>query len=381
MKPFPHLTETKDPWLLTPGPLTTSLSVKQTMLRDWGSRDPDFVAMIARIRAGLVALAKGGDAYTAVPVQGSGTYAVEAMLTTLVPRTGKLLILVNGAYGKRATQICDYAGRAYTVYETPEDTPPEPEAIAAILAAEPDIGHVFAVHCETTTGILNPIAEIAAVVAKAKRKLLVDSMSAFGALPIDAKTVPFEALAASSNKCLEGVPGLGFVIARKAALKDAAGNAVSLSLDLAEQVKALDAGGQFRFTPPVQVLAAFDQAMAEHEAEGGIAGRGARYTANRDRLIAGMRAMGFETLLPDALQAPIIVTFRMPADPAFRFAEFYDRLKAMGYVIYPGKLTVAESFRMGCIGRLGAEEIDGALAAVKEALAAMGVADPRPAAT
>lgn len=376
MKPFPHLTDTKDPWLLTPGPLTTSLSVKQAMLRDWGSRDPDFIAMIARIRSRLVALAKGGDAYTAVPVQGSGTYAVEAMLTTLVPRGGKLLILVNGAYGKRATQICDYAGRSYAVYETAEDTPPEPDAIAAILAADPGISHVFAVHCETTTGILNPIRDIAAVVAKAGRRLLVDSMSAFGALPIDAETVPFDALAASSNKCLEGVPGLGFVIVRKTALKEAAGNAVSLSLDLAEQVKALDAGGQFRFTPPVQVLAAFDQAMTEHAAEGGVAGRGARYAANRDRLIAGMRALGFETLLPDALQAPIIVTFRMPADPAFRFADFYDRLKAMGYVIYPGKLTVAESFRMGCIGRLGATEIDGALAAVAEALKAMGVTNP-----
>lgn len=378
MKPFPHLTDTKDPWLLTPGPLTTSLSVKQAMLRDWGSRDPDFIAMIARIRSHLVTLAKGGDAYTAVPVQGSGTYAVEAMLTTLVPRGGKLLILVNGAYGKRATQICDYAGRSYAVYETAEDTPPEPDAIAAILAADPGISHVFAVHCETTTGILNPIREIAAVTAKAGRRLLLDSMSAFGALPIDAETVPFDALAASSNKCLEGVPGLGFVIVRKTALKEAAGNAVSLSLDLAEQVKALDAGGQFRFTPPVQVLAAFDQAIREHAAEGGVAGRGARYAANRDRLIAGMRALGFETLLPDALQAPIIVTFRMPADPAFRFADFYDRLKAMGYVIYPGKLTVAESFRMGCIGRLGATEIDGALAAVAEALKAMGVTNPAP---
>jgi len=378
MKPFPHLTDTNDPWLLTPGPLTTSLSVKQAMLRDWGSRDPDFIAMIARIRSQLVALAKGGDAYTAIPVQGSGTYAVEAMLSTLVPRGGKLLILVNGAYGKRATQICDYAGRSYAVYETAEDTPPEPDAIAAILAADPGISHVFAVHCETTTGILNPIREIAAVTAKAGRRLLVDSMSAFGALPIDAETVPFDALAASSNKCLEGVPGLGFVIVRKTALKEAAGNAVSLSLDLAEQVKALDAGGQFRFTPPVQVLAAFDQAISEHAAEGGVAGRGARYTANRDRLIAGMRTLGFATLLPDELQAPIIVTFRMPADPAFRFTEFYDRLKAMGYVIYPGKLTVAESFRMGCIGRLGAPEIDGALAAVAEALKAMGVTNPAP---
>ena len=379
MQPFPHLTDSKDPWLLTPGPLTTSLTVKQAMLRDWGSRDPDFIAMIRRVRSGLVALAGATEAqYTTVPIQGSGTYAVEAMLTTLIPRDGKALILINGAYGRRAAEICDHAGRDYVTYETAEDVPPDPQDVADILAADPAIGHVFAVHCETTTGIVNPIVEIAGVVREAKRRLLVDSMSAFGALPIDVKSVPFEALAASSNKCLEGVPGLGFVIARRDALTAARGNAGSLSLDLEAQGRGLDSSGQFRFTPPVQVLAAFDQALSEHAAEGGVAGRGARYTANRDRLIAGMRALGFATLLPDALQAPIIVTFRMPADPKFRFEPFYEALKSMGYVIYPGKLTVAESFRMGCIGRLGAAEIDGALAAVKAALDRLGVTDPHP---
>src|SRR5262249_3946631 len=241
------------------------------------------------------------------------------------------------------------------------------------------ITHVFVVHCETTSGVLNPLAEVSQVVAAAGRRLLVDSMSAFGALPLEAREIPFDAVAASSNKCLEGVPGVGFGICRRAALEASKGNAHSLSLDLHDQWAAMEKNAQWRFTPPTQVLAAFEQALREHEAEGGVAGRGARYRNNCRILVEGMRALGFETLLPDHLQAPIIVTFLMPADPRFRFESFYDRLRDKGYVLYPGKLTVADSFRIGCIGRLGEPEIRGALAAIRATMDEMGVKSGAPA--
>jgi 2-aminoethylphosphonate-pyruvate transaminase len=369
----------RDPWLLTPGPLTTSATVKGAMLHDWGSRDRRFIEMNAAIRRRLVAIAGAADTHVTVPVQGSGTFAVEAMIGTLVPRQGKLLILVNGAYGKRMAKICDYYGRAYAIYETAEDVAPDPAEVKRRLAADASITHVAAVHCETTSGILNPIAEIAAAVRAAGRSLLIDSMSAFGALPIDAASVPFDALAASSNKCFEGAPGMGFVLIRRSVLEKAAGNAPSLSLDLHDQWKGLETNGQWRFTPPTHVIAAFHQALLEHEAEGGVEGRGRRYRENCRLLVEGMRALGFETLLPDAVQAPIIVTFRMPADQRFKFQDFYDRLSAKGYVIYPGKLTVADSFRIGCIGRLGAAEMRGALEAIRTALRDMGVKSGAPA--
>jgi 2-aminoethylphosphonate-pyruvate transaminase len=313
-----------------------------------------------------------------VPVQGSGTFAVEAMLTNFVPLGGKVLILVNGSYGKRAVKICEYAKRAHAVLETPEDTPPDVGRVAAVLAADPAISHVFAVQCETTSGILNPVAEIGAAVAKAGRRFLLDAMSAFGALPLDARQTRFDAMAASSNKCLEGVPGIGYVVCRKEALEETKGNATSLSLDLHDQWAAMTATKQWRFTPPLQVIAALHKAIEEHAAEGGVVGRGARYASNCKILVEGMRALGFETLLPDRLQAPIIVTFHMPRDSRFDFQHFYDSLKERGYVIYPGKLTVAESFRIGCIGRLSADHMRGALEAVRAVLDKMGVTDCGP---
>lgn len=367
------------PYLLTPGPLTTSATVKQAMLRDWGSRDGRFIDLNAGIRARLVRLAGGSaDSHAALPVQGSGTFAVEAMIGTLVPRAGRLLVLVNGAYGTRMVRIAEVAGRSVAALETAEDQPVSPAALAEALDADPAITHVAVVHCETTSGILNPIEAVAEVVRSRGRALLIDAMSAFGALPLDMAALGAVAVAASSNKCLEGVPGMGFVIARRDALEAAKGNAHSLSLDLYDQWRGFEANAQWRFTPPTHVVAAFAQALDEHEAEGGVEGRGARYRANAAILIDGMRALGFETLLPDHLQAPIIVTFRMPADPAFVFAEFYDRLRERGFVIYPGKLTVADSFRIGCIGRLGAEEMTAAIAAIRATLAEMGVASGAP---
>jgi len=367
-----------DPLLFTPGPLTTSAATKTAMLHDWGSRDPAFGAMTARVRARLIAVAGVGAGHVVVPIQGSGTFVVEAALGTFVPRDGTLLVLVNGEYCRRIVRICARIGRKTATLETAEDTPPAAAALDAALAADPAIGHVALVHCETTSGILNPLAEIAEVVHRRGRKLLVDAMSTFGAVPVAGPGIKWDVLVASSNKCLEGVPGIGFAIACEEALAAAAGNAHSLALDLHDQAAGFAANGQWRYTPPTHVLAALDAALGEHEAEGGVAGRGARYRRNCARLVAGLRGLGLTTYLPDAWQAPVIVTVLTPKDPAFRFAELYDRLAAEGLLIYPGKLTRIDSFRIGCIGRIGDAEIDRVLAATGAALAAMGVADRAP---
>ena len=364
--------ESNDPWLLTPGPLTTSLSVKEAMLHDWGSRDRAFIDMTARVCGKLVGLVADADSHVCVPIQGSGTFAVEATIATLMPRDGKLLVLVNGAYGHRMATICRYIGRACAILETPEDVPNDVSALDRALADDGSITHVAAIHCETTSGILNPVAEVAACVARHGRSLIVDAMSAYGAIPLDARAVPFDAVVASSNKCLEGVPGIGFAIVRRSVLERCKGNSHSLSLDLYDQWSGLEGNGQWRFTPPTQVLAALDRAIAEHEAEGGVEGRGGRYAANCRTLIAGMREIGFKPLLSDNLQAPIIVTFHMPADPAFDFEDFYRRVAARGFLLYPGKLTVAPSFRVGCIGRLGVPQIEAAMQAIREAVQEIG---------
>ena len=371
--------ETGDPLLLTPGPLTTSKSVKQAMVHDWGSRDAAFIRINQSVLAELTRIVHGEAEFVTVPMQGSGTFAVEAMLTTFVPRDGKVLILINGAYGQRAKKICEIAGRAVAVHETPEDTPPDLAAIEAMLKSDGAITHVFSVHCETTSGIANPIAKIGEIVARHGNSFLIDSMSAFGALELDARKVTFDAVAASSNKCIEGVPGLGFVICRKSVLAKCKGRATTLVLDLHDQWSNFEKTGQYRFTPPIHVIVAFHQALEEFRAEGGVTGRGGRYSENCRVLIEGMRELGFEPLLPEHLQAPIIVTFRMPADPAFVFQTFYDKLKERGYVIYPGKLTVADSFRIGCIGRIYSEHMRGALSAIRDILGEMDVRSLKPA--
>ena len=372
--------ETGDPLLLTPGPLTTSKRVKEVMVHDWGSRDAAFLRINKEVLDRLPDIVNARGTHVTVPMQGSGTFAVEAMLTTFIPAGGKVLLLINGAYGQRAKKICDIAKRAYAVHETAEDTPPDLAAVDKMLQADQGITHVFAVYCETTSGILNPIVEIAALVHRHGRRLLIDAMSAFGALPLDAASTTFDAVAASSNKCIEGVPGLGFVICRQAALAQTKGNATTLVLDLHDQWQNFTKTGQYRFTPPIHVIVSFHQALTEFWAEGGQEGRGGRYTENGKILIDGMRKLGFATLLPDRLQAPIIITFHMPKDPQFVFAAFYDRLKERGYVIYPGKLTVADSFRIGCIGRLNADHMHGVLAAVAEVLSELGVKDLKSAA-
>lgn len=371
--------ELGEPYLLTPGPLTTSAAVKRAMLRDWGSWDSDFRAMTAEMRARLLAVpGTGAKRHDCVPIQGSGTFAVEAMLGSFVPRDGKALVLANGAYGQRAAEILRVMGRAHVLLDKGDYLPPRGAEIARLLAQDPQISHVVAVHCETSSGILNPIEEIAEATRAAGRQLLVDAVSAFGAIEARPDDLHCQAMVGSANKCIEGVPGFGFVLVRREALAAAAGNAPSLSLDLHAQWVHMERTGQWRFTPPTHVVAAFLEALRAHEAEGGVAGRGARYARNRDVLVAGMRGLGFETLLDARWLSPIIVTFFCPADPAFDFDRFYAAMKARGFIIYPGKLTVVDSFRIGCIGQLDEAVMERVVAAAAEALAEMGVASAAP---
>lgn len=374
--PAPQLGE---PYLLTPGPLTTSYAVKQAMLRDWGSWDEDFRAMTAELRASLLEMTgdRSGE-LDCVPMQGSGTFSVEAMLGSFIPKDGKALVLANGAYGQRIVTMLRYLGRNHVVIDKGDYLPPRGSEVASALAADHEITDVVVVHCETSSGILNPIEEISEATYAAGRRLLIDSMSAFGAIPLDINKIRYEALVSSANKCIEGVPGFGFVIARREALERAEGNSHSLSLDLHAQWAYMNKTGQWRFTPPTHVVAAFLEALRAHKAEGGVAGRGARYQRNRDVVVAGMRALGFETLLSERWLSPIIVTFFSPADPAFDFGRFYGLLKQKGFIIYPGKLTVVDSFRIGCIGRLDEHVMHRVVAAADDALKELGVTSAAP---
>ena len=368
----------RDPILLTPGPLTTSLATKVAMLRDWGSWDSAFNAITAGVRERLLDIVDAQGSHVCVPMQGSGTFAVEATVNTLVPRDGHLLVLINGAYGKRLAKLAQMMGRRTSVFETPEDVPTTPADVERLLSADASVTHVGLIHCETSTGILNPLADIAGVVARHGKRLLIDAMSSFGALPIDARAVPFEALVAASGKCIEGPPGMGFVIARRSALEAAGGNCTSLSLDLHDQWHYMERTTQWRYTPPTHVVAAFAAALEAHAAEGGQPARLARYARNCDVLVAGMKDLGFRTFLDPAIQAPIIVTFHAPADPRYTFREFYDRVREKGYILYPGKLTEVETFRVGCIGAIGPDEMRQAVNAVRDTLAEMDIAHVAP---
>lgn len=368
-----------EPVLLTPGPLTTAYSVKQKMLRDWGSWDEDFRAMTRELRSELLAMIDDAhQAFDCIPMQGSGTFVVESMLGTLLPADSKTLVLINGAYGQRIAQTLKTIGRNFVVIDKGDYLPPRGDEVARMLVDDVEITHVVAVHCETSSGILNPIAEISKATYGAGRKLLIDSMSAFGAIDLRVSQIRYEALVSSANKCIEGVPGFGFLIARNEALAQSKGNCHSLSLDAYAQLEVMNKTGQWRFTPPTHVVAAFIEALALHKLEGGVAARGRRYAKNRDVIVAQMGALGFETLLDANWLSPIIVTFFSPADPAFSFEQFYDLMKQKGFIIYPGKLTVVDSFRIGCIGQMDAAVMENVAIAAGEALREMGVESAAP---
>lgn len=361
------------PILLTPGPLTTSARTRQAMMVDWASWDERFNQLTASVCEQLLAILNASDSHDCVPLQGSGTFAVEAAIGTLVPRDGKVLVLINGAYGKRLARICEVLGRDFSTFETAEDEPTAAADVDRLLHADPAITHVALIHCETSTGILNPLPQIADVVKNHGKRLIIDAMSSFGALPIDAREVQFDALIAASGKCLEGVPGMGFVFADKQALAAAQGNCHSLAMDLFDQHSYMARTGQWRFTPPTHVVAALHEALRQYVEEGGLPARHQRYTRNCQALLDGMAELGLRSFLPTAIQAPIIVTFHAPQDPRYQFKAFYERVKAEGFILYPGKLTEVETFRVGCIGHVDAAEMHAAVAAIAQALQAMHI--------
>jgi 2-aminoethylphosphonate-pyruvate transaminase len=368
-----------DPILLTPGPLTTSLATKQAMLRDWGSWDAAFNQITGSICKDLVDIVNGAGTHVCVPLQGSGTFSVEAALGNLVPRDGKVLVPDNGAYCARIARILKYLGREHSVIDLGDDKQSTAAILEGAFKMDPRITHVAQVHCETGAGILNPLPEIAAVCARHDKGLIVDAMSSFGAIDIDVSKYPVDAVIAASGKCIEGAPGMGFVIVRQELLEASHGNSHSLAMDLHDQWTYMQKTTQWRFTPPTHVVAAFRAALDQFKAEGGTPARGARYRKNCDTLVESMSALGFRPFLPRALQAPIIVTFHAPGDAAYNFRTFYEKVRARGYILYPGKLTKVETFRVGCIGAIDYNEMRNVASAVAETLKEMGIREAAPA--
>lgn len=356
--------------LLTPGPLTSSRTVKEAMLFDSCTWDDDYnLGVVQTIRQQLVQLATPADGYTAVLLQGSGSYAVEAVLGSVIGEQGKVLIVSNGAYGARMIEMAQLMGIACHPYDCGEVSRPDAAAIEQILQNDPAITHIAMVHSETTTGMLNPIEEVAELAKRYDKRYIVDAMSSFGGIPLDIAALNIDYLISSANKCIQGVPGFAFVIAREAELAACKGRSRSLSLDLYAQWRCMeDNHGKWRFTSPTHTVLAFAQALKELAQEGGVSARHQRYRNNQRRLVAGMRALGFRPLLDDSLHSPIITAFYSPDAPQYRFHTFYQKLKDQGFVIYPGKVSQSDCFRIGNIGEVYDADITALLAAIDNAM-------------
>ena len=325
--------------LLTPGPLSTTATVRAAMLQDSCTWDADYnQGVVEPIRRELVRLATGPEYqsdYSAVLLQGERQLC-GGERSGLGDRRRRVFAdhqqrRLRCPHGEMARCL----GLRHHELDCGETTRPEPAAIEAMLARHPEITHLAMVHCETTTGMLNPLDEVAELCQRRGIRLIIDAMSSFGGIPIDMGRLGIEFLISSANKCIQGVPGFGFVIARRAALAACAGRARSVSLDLYGQWQTMEQqGGKWRFTSPTHTVLAFAQALRELGEEGGITARHQRYSENQRTLVAGMAALGFEALLPEQWQSPIITAFYSPAHPDYRFADFYQRLKAQGFVIY-----------------------------------------------
>ncbi len=369
-----------DKRLFTPGPLTTSLKVKEAMLHDLGSRDESFIKLIRDIRNKLLKLGNTSqeEGFEAILMQGSGTFGLESTIGSIVPPNGSLLVIVNGAYGERVAKLAEVLKIDTLVLRFPENEVPDPGIVKSTLSDNPKITTVSLVHCETTTGILNPIEQIGRLVHDHGASFMLDAMSSFGAIEVDLEKAHVDFLVTSANKCLEGVPGFSIILARRSALVATKGFARSMSLDLFSQWDGLERNGQFRFTPPTHTLLAQGQALAELEEEGGVAGRAARYAANHKRVKDGLVALGFIPYLQPERQSFIITSFLYPDHPNFDFEEFYSRLGSKSLVIYPGKLTQASCFRIGNIGRLFEADMDDLLVAIESTLKEMEISMPTP---
>lgn len=377
---FPEMVpKREDKKLFTPGPLGVSFTVKEAMLRDLGSRDIEFINLVKYIRSRLVQISGvTEDAFTCVPIQGSGTFAVEAVFQTAVPRdNSKVLILENGAYGKRMSKICEATSIPYHMETFPENECINLQRVAEILKSE-KFSLVSSVHCETSSGVINPVEEVGRLVKEHSPDTVyfVDAMSSFGAVPLDFEAGRVDFMVSSANKCMQGVPGFSYTVARKSALAKCKGNSRSLSLDLYDQNEALDKNGQFRFTPATHAMLAFRQAIFEFDEEGGLEARANRYKENRRILAAGMKRLGFKELLDESVQGYIITSYYYPKDPNFNFMEFYNRLNDKDQVIYPGKTLDIDCFRIGSIGHLYPKDMERLLQCVEDVCHEMNMSIP-----
>jgi 2-aminoethylphosphonate-pyruvate transaminase len=367
------------PYLLTPGPLTTSRSVKQTLLADWGSRDVEFRRIVKDIREQLLELAGCDHTYECVLMQGSGTFAIEAALGSLTPaKRKKTLVVANGAYGERAAKILEHIGHNMQLISLSDTTQVQPKHFTRALDEDRYISHVWLIHCETTSGIVNPISELASEAKSRGQVFMVDAMSSFGALDINMVRDGIDVMVSSSNKCIEGIPGFSYVLVKKELLLAAQGQSHSVVLDLFEQWQGLETTGQFRFTPPTHALVAFHQALRELKDEGGIPARGRRYARNASILVKGLEAIGIQPLLNNNEAGPIIQTFLTPRDANYNFEKFYEALRQKGFAIYPGKLTKRDSFRIGNIGHLNEDIMERVVEAIKDVFHDMNVRDMSP---
>lgn len=369
------MTEKRHPtYLLTPGPLTTSAEVKAAMQYDKSPNGPEMIALVKGIRDYVVELSHGRDIYACVPVQGSATYGIEAGFNSLVDQeTSHVLVIENGFYGLRLREVIAANGYRITRLEGPVSPPVSGADVASRLAADPSITHVALCHCDTGTGILNPVADIADACRIHGAKLMIDAIAAYGGFEIDAPALDVEAVFISPNKCFEAVPGIAFVLAKKESLQEGIGRAQSSVLDLSAQWAFMEEKGCFRTTPPTHVLLAIAKAMELHKAEGGIAPRQARYVRNWRRLVGGLRQHGFATFLPDEHASPIIATFHDPDDPNYSFEAFYTAMEQRGFLIFPGRLTSAHTFRIGTMGDLTESDMTLILNAVMDSMAEIGV--------
>ena len=361
--------------LLTPGPLTTTDTVKQQMMFDHCTWDDDYKQITQEIRKGLLKLAHvSEDEYTAVLMQGSGTFGVESVLTSVIGSGDELLICANGAYGERMADIADHAGIKHQVYNEHYNKVPNAQRIGEMLDADPAITHVSMVHSETTSGILNDIESVTKAVKAAGKTMIVDAMSSFAGVDIPVGELQLDFLISSANKCIQGVPGFSFIICRRKALDQCEGKARSLSLDLYDQWKTMQADGKWRFTSPTHVVLAFAKALEELDEEGGIEARSRRYQENNRYLISHMKAMGFIPYVSEEHQGPIITTFFYPENRNYTFDEMYRYIKERGYAIYPGKVTDADTFRIGNIGEIYLEDMEKLCQIFREFLQAKGAA-------
>jgi 2-aminoethylphosphonate-pyruvate transaminase len=361
--------------LFTPGPLTTSRTVKEAMLEDVGSRDYVFVNAVKDIRNELLSLGHVSreKGYETVLVQGSGTFGIESVISSAIGKNDVLLVLANGAYGERIVKMAIIHQLQHHVLRFPEAETVTAAATEEYLKSHPEITHVACIHSETTTGVFNPVGAIGDTCKKYNKVFIVDAMSSFGGVEMDIEALKIDYLVSSSNKCIEGVPGFAFAICKRSELEKCKGQARSLSLDLYDQWAGLEANGQFRFTPPTLSILAFRQAMKELAAEGGITAREKRYKTNKLTLDTGMAELGFKQYLQPEIQGHIITSFLYPESPKFNFDRFYQKLNDRGLIIYPGKLGKTDAFRIGNIGQIFPDDVKRLIQAIKEVLVEEGI--------